>query len=69
MIAALLRLFALRPLLTLAILGIPVVVLIAVGLFTILALKFLLFIVLPIAAIVWVVKRLTRPGDEGSDAA
>lgn len=69
MLAAILRLFALRPFLTIAILGIPVIVLIAVGLITILALKFLVFVVLPIAAVVWIVKRLTRPGNEGEDAA
>ncbi len=61
MIAALLRLFALRPFLTMAILGIPVVILIAVGLFTIFAFKFLVFIVLPMALIVWVMRRLMRP--------
>jgi len=54
MIIALLRLFALRPLLTMAIFGIPLLVLIAVGLVTILALKLLLFVVLPIVLIVWV---------------
>ena len=39
MIAAILRIFALRPLLSLAIMGIPVLILIAVGLLTIMALK------------------------------
>jgi type IV secretory pathway VirB3-like protein len=63
MIAAIFRLFALRPFFTLAIFGIPIIVLIAVGLFTILALKLLIFVVLPIVAIVWIVRRLTRPGD------
>lgn len=61
MIAALLRLFALRPFLTMAILGIPVIILIAVGLFTIVAFKFLVFIVLPIALVVWLMRRVTRP--------
>jgi hypothetical protein len=56
MLAALLRLFALRPLLTMAIFGIPVLLLIAVGLFTIWTLKFLLFVALPIALIVWVLR-------------
>jgi hypothetical protein len=63
MITALLRLFALRPLLSLAIFGIPIMVLVAVGLFTILALKLLVFVVLPIVAVVWLYKRLTRSGD------
>jgi type IV secretory pathway VirB3-like protein len=58
MIDALLRLFALRPLFTAAILGIPLLLLVVVGLFTILALKFLIFVVLPIAVIVWVARKL-----------
>jgi hypothetical protein len=65
MISALIRLFALRPFLTMAILGIPVILLIAVGLFTILAFKFLVFIVLPIALVVWLFRRLTR--SDGSE--
>ena len=60
MIAALLRLFALRPLLTMAILGFPIILLIVVGLFAIYALKFLVFIVLPVAAVVWLVRRLLK---------
>jgi hypothetical protein len=63
MLVALLRLFALRPLLTFAIFGIPLFVLVMVGLFTILALKLLVFVVLPIVAVVWLVRRLTRSGD------
>ena len=63
MITALLRLFALRPLLSLAIFGIPIMVLVAVGLFTILALKLLVFVVLPIMAVVWLYKRMTRSDD------
>ena len=58
MLAALVRLFALRPFLTMAILGIPIVILIAVGLITIVALKFLVFVVLPIALVVWVLRKL-----------
>ena len=65
MLAALLRLFALRPFLTMAIFGIPVLILIAVGLFTVLALKFLLFVVLPIALVVWLIRSLFgRPGGD-----
>jgi hypothetical protein len=67
MIAALLRLFALRPLLTITILGIPLLVLIAVGLFTIVALKVLFFVVLPIALVIWLLRHFCRsncnPGD------
>jgi hypothetical protein len=62
MIASLLRLFALRPFLTMAILGIPVIVLIAVGLLTIVLLKLLVFVVLPIVMVVWVVRQLFRAG-------
>jgi len=57
MITAILRLFALRPLLTLAVFGIPVLILIAVGLLTITVLKLLVFVVLPIALVVWVVRK------------
>jgi hypothetical protein len=54
-----LRLFALRPLLSLAIFGVPVLILIAVGLATILALKALVFVVLPLVAVVWLYRRLS----------
>lgn len=67
MIAAIVRLFAVRPFLTMAILGIPVIILIAVGLFTIMALKFLVFIVLPIVLIVWVLRKLF--GNRGSSTS
>lgn len=60
MIAALLRLFALRPLLTMAILGFPIILLIVVGLFAIIAFKFLVFIVLPVALVVWLVRRVMK---------
>jgi membrane protein implicated in regulation of membrane protease activity len=60
MIAAIFRLIALRPFLGMAILGIPILLLIAVGLVTILAFKFIVFIVLPIVAVVWLVRRCTR---------
>jgi hypothetical protein len=60
MISSLLRLFALRPFLTMGIVGIPIIVLIAVGLLTIVLMKILLFVVLPIVAIVWLVRRLFR---------
>lgn len=63
MLVSLLRLFALRPLLTLAIFGIPLIVLVVVGLFAILALKLFFFIVLPILVVVWLVRKLTRSGD------
>ena len=60
MLTMLLRLFALRPLLSMAILGIPVLMLVAVGLITIFALKVIVFVVLPILLIVWLVRRFSR---------
>ena len=62
MFAGILRLFALRPFFTMAILGIPVLLLIVVGLFTILALKFLIFIVLPIALAIWLIRAVCCRG-------
>lgn len=66
MIASILRLFVLRPFLTMAIFGIPVILLIAVGLFTIMALKFLVFVVLPIALIIWVARKLFSSSHDSS---
>ena len=63
MIGSLLRLIALRPLLSIAIFGIPLLVLVAVGLFTILALKLLVFVVLPVIVLVWLVRKFSRSGD------
>lgn len=60
MIALLLRLFALRPLLSMAIFGIPILALVAIGIVTVFALKILVFIVFPIILIWWLVKRLRR---------
>lgn len=59
-LTSLLRLFALRPLLSMAILGIPVLMLVAVGLVTIVALKAFVFVVLPIVLVIWLVRRVTR---------
>ncbi|HWZ58400.1 MAG TPA: hypothetical protein VNW46_05430 [Gemmatimonadaceae bacterium] len=56
MIAALLRLFALRPLLAITIFGIPLLLLAAVGLLTIVVLKILIFVVLPIVLVIWLVR-------------
>ena len=58
MIAAILRVIALRPLLTLAIFGFPILLLVAVGLLTIVAVKFLLFVVLPIVIVIWAARKL-----------
>lgn len=64
MLGSILRLVALRPLLSFAVLGIPVIILVAIGLVTIAALKFLLFIVLPIVVIIWVARKVFG-GDNG----
>jgi hypothetical protein len=60
LISALLRLFVLRPLLSVAILGFPILLLIVVGLFTMVLLKFLLFVVLPVGLVLWLLRRLFR---------
>lgn len=62
MLSLFLRLFALRPLLSLAIFGIPVLLLVAVGLITIFALKAFVFVVLPIVLLVWLYRRMTHAG-------
>lgn len=66
MLTSFLRLFALRPLLSMAILGIPVVLLVAVGLVTIFALKAIVFVVLPIVLAIWVFRRLSHRGTESA---
>ena len=60
MLATVLRLFALRPLFSLMIFGVPLLVIVAVGLFTIMAFKFLVFIALPIGLVVWLLRRPKR---------
>jgi hypothetical protein len=67
MIAALLRLFALRPLLTITIFGLPILLLVVVGLFTIVALKVLFFVVLPIVIVVWLLRRFVGSNGESRD--
>lgn len=66
MIPAFLRLFALRPLFTIAIFGFPLILLVAVGLVAIVALKVLVFVVLPIALIIWLLRSLFGR-DHGND--
>lgn len=68
MLASLARLFLLRPFLTMAILGIPVVILIAVGLFTIMALKFFIFVVAPILLVIWVIRRVFGNGNSSTSS-
>ena len=64
MFALLARLFALRPLLGVAVLGIPVLGLVAIGLASVVLFKLLFFVVLPIGLVVWLVKRVVRPHDD-----
>ena len=64
MFALLGRLFVLRPLLGVAILGIPVLGLIAIGLAAVVVLKIVLFVVLPIALIVFLARRVFKPHDD-----
>jgi hypothetical protein len=60
MIASLLRLVALRPILGMAILGIPVITLILLGIAFVFIAKLFVFVVLPIAIVVWLYRKLTR---------
>ena len=58
MLTSLRRLFELRPFYTTAIIGIPVILLIAIGVFTVVAVKFFAFVVLPIVLVVWLFRRI-----------
>jgi hypothetical protein len=64
MFALLARLFVLRPLLGVAVLGIPVLALVAIGFTVVVVGKILLFVVLPIVLVVWLVKRVFQPHDD-----
>jgi type IV secretory pathway VirB3-like protein len=63
MIASILRLFALRPLFSLMIFGFPLLLLVAVGLFAIIAFKALFLFVLPVLLVVWLVRKIARSAD------
>ncbi len=58
MLAALLRLFALRPILAGSLLGIPILTLLLLGLAAAIFLKVLLFLVLPLLLGWWLVRLL-----------
>jgi hypothetical protein len=60
MLTAILRLFALRPILAGSLLGIPILTLLLLGLAAAVLLKVLLFVVIPIVIGIWIVKRLRR---------
>jgi hypothetical protein len=64
MIAALIRLFAPRPFLTLTLFGIPILILVVVGLLTIWALKLFIFIGLPIVLIFWLFRKMKEAGND-----
>ncbi|HEX2779960.1 MAG TPA: hypothetical protein VHM30_10695, partial [Gemmatimonadaceae bacterium] len=63
MLASLARLFQLRPILTTAILGIPVILLIMIGLFTVFTLKFLVFVALPVGILIWLLRKIFKRSD------
>ncbi len=58
MLTALLRLFALRPILAGSLLGIPILTLILLGLAAALLFKVLLFVVLPVTLGLWLLRAL-----------
>ena len=60
MLSAFAQLFALRPLLSIAILGVPVLTLVVIGFFALWVVKILFFIVLPIALVVWLARKVLR---------
>ena len=60
MLAALLRLFAVRPILAGSLLGIPILTLVLLGLATALMLKALLFIVLPTVLVLGILRWARR---------
>lgn len=66
MFSSLMRLFVLRPFLSIAILGIPIAILVAVGLLTIVVVKFLLLVVLPIVLVIWVFRKIFGNGERGT---
>ncbi len=64
MLTALLRLFALRPILAGSLLGIPLLTLILLGLATAVFLKLLLFVGLPILLGLWLLRLIRKPQHE-----
>jgi len=66
MLTALLRLFALRPILAGSLLGIPLLTLILLGLATAVFLKLLLFVGLPILLGLWLLRLIRKPQHESA---
>ena len=69
MLSSLLRLLALRPLLGSAILGVPLLLVLAVGLLAIWAFKFVVTVVLPVAVVVLLLRWLMRRGRDARVAS
>lgn len=61
MLTALLRLFALRPILAGSLLGIPILTLLVLGFFTAVILKLMLFVGLPILLVYLVIRMVRKP--------
>ena len=57
MLNLLLKLLALRPLLSMAVFGVPVLTLIAIAFFSVLAVKLIVVVSLSIALVVWLYRR------------
>ncbi len=57
MLNLLLKLLALRPLLSMAVFGVPVLTLIAIAFFSVLAVKLIVVVSLSIALVVWLFRR------------
>jgi hypothetical protein len=55
-----LKLIALRPLLSIGILGVPIIALILIGLFAIAALKVVAFVVIPAVLLYWLVRTVRK---------
>jgi hypothetical protein len=63
MFSSLLRLLALRPFFGMAILGVPVIALIAIGLMAVLAVKLFVALIIPtvlVLATIWLIRRMAR---------
>jgi hypothetical protein len=55
-----LKLIALRPLLSIGIFGVPIIALILIGLFAIAALKVVAFVVIPAVLLYWLVRTVRK---------
>ena len=63
MIASLLRLIALRPFFGMAILGVPIIALIAIGLMAVMAVKLFVALLIPaffVILAIWLIRRMRR---------